>query len=179
MMGLMNIPASLGGYSYSIMKLGPLHFTRKGLSVASTAACLTFTVSCIWKDTKRFYISITCSHRSAEWTRYLFFEYQNNHLLLLTTFFIFMKGLSKCKPLPDNHNPWTTSICLAVVYAPLDIYWCSSGWNCSHPYVVIKIRQFSVWWGRLCSNFLCWIKFKLSKTFSFFFSIFFIWLMII
>ncbi|KAF3457231.1 hypothetical protein FNV43_RR01888 [Rhamnella rubrinervis] len=44
MMGLMNIPASLGGYSYTIMKLGPLHFTRKGLSVASTAACLTFTV---------------------------------------------------------------------------------------------------------------------------------------
>ncbi|XP_015888237.3 protein ABCI12, chloroplastic [Ziziphus jujuba] len=44
MMGLMHIPASLGGYSYLIMKLGPLQFTRKGLSVASTAACLTFTV---------------------------------------------------------------------------------------------------------------------------------------
>ncbi|KAE8076936.1 hypothetical protein FH972_015553 [Carpinus fangiana] len=44
MMGLPNVPASLGGYSYLIMKLGPLQFTRKGLSVASTAACLTFTV---------------------------------------------------------------------------------------------------------------------------------------
>lgn len=44
MMGLPNLPASLGGYSYLIMKLGPLQFTRKGLSVASTAACLTFTV---------------------------------------------------------------------------------------------------------------------------------------
>lgn len=44
MMGLSNLPLSLSGYSYSIMKLGPLHFTRKGLSVASTAACLTFTV---------------------------------------------------------------------------------------------------------------------------------------
>ncbi|XP_024027528.1 protein ABCI12, chloroplastic isoform X2 [Morus notabilis] len=44
MMGLSNLPLSLSGYSYSIMKLGPLHFTRKGLSIASTAACLTFTV---------------------------------------------------------------------------------------------------------------------------------------
>lgn len=42
--GLPNLPISLGGYSYLIMKLGPLQFTRKGLSVASTAACLTFTV---------------------------------------------------------------------------------------------------------------------------------------
>ncbi|KAK2646864.1 hypothetical protein Ddye_022059 [Dipteronia dyeriana] len=42
--GLPNLPVSLGGYSYSIMKLGPLQFTRKGLSVASTAACLTFTL---------------------------------------------------------------------------------------------------------------------------------------
>ncbi|XP_057992847.1 protein ABCI12, chloroplastic isoform X2 [Hevea brasiliensis] len=44
MMDLPNLPMSLGGYSYLIMKLGPLKFTRKGLSVASTAACLTFTV---------------------------------------------------------------------------------------------------------------------------------------
>lgn len=44
MMGLPRLPASLGGYSYVIMKLGPFQFTRKGLSVASTAACLTFTV---------------------------------------------------------------------------------------------------------------------------------------
>ncbi|KAI4342786.1 hypothetical protein MLD38_027367 [Melastoma candidum] len=42
--GLPNIPSSLEGYSYVIMKLGPLRFTRKGLSVASTAACLTFTI---------------------------------------------------------------------------------------------------------------------------------------
>uniref|UniRef100_A0A803Q5C3 Uncharacterized protein n=1 Tax=Cannabis sativa TaxID=3483 RepID=A0A803Q5C3_CANSA len=42
--GLPNLPSSLVGYSYSIMKLGPLDFTRKGLSIASTAACLTFTV---------------------------------------------------------------------------------------------------------------------------------------
>ncbi|WCJ28640.1 cobalt ion transmembrane transporters [Euphorbia peplus] len=44
MMGLPNIPVSSTGYSYLIMKLGPLQFTRKGLSVASTAACLTFTI---------------------------------------------------------------------------------------------------------------------------------------
>ncbi|XP_028761017.1 protein ABCI12, chloroplastic [Neltuma alba] len=44
MMGLPNLPVSLRGYSYVIMKLGPLTFTRKGLSVASTAACLTFIV---------------------------------------------------------------------------------------------------------------------------------------
>ncbi|GFZ21874.1 hypothetical protein Acr_29g0010360 [Actinidia rufa] len=41
--GLQNFPASLEGYSYLIMKLGPLQFTRKGLSVASMSACLTFT----------------------------------------------------------------------------------------------------------------------------------------
>ncbi|KAK9288141.1 hypothetical protein L1049_016589 [Liquidambar formosana] len=44
MLGMPNLPASLGGYSYLIMKLGPLQFTRKGLSVASTSACLTFTI---------------------------------------------------------------------------------------------------------------------------------------
>ncbi|KAJ4721840.1 protein ABCI12, chloroplastic-like [Melia azedarach] len=43
-MGLPNLPISVGGYSYLIMKLGPLQFTRKGLSVASTAACLTFII---------------------------------------------------------------------------------------------------------------------------------------
>lgn len=44
--GLPNLPVSLTGYSYVITKLGPLTFTRKGLSVGSTVACLTFTVSC-------------------------------------------------------------------------------------------------------------------------------------
>ncbi|KAK3431548.1 hypothetical protein EUGRSUZ_E03351 [Eucalyptus grandis] len=44
MVGLPNVPPSFEGYSYLIMKLGPLRFTRKGLSVASTAACLTFTI---------------------------------------------------------------------------------------------------------------------------------------
>eukprot|EP00268_Persea_americana_P059570 TRINITY_DN7330_c0_g1_i1.p1 TRINITY_DN7330_c0_g1~~TRINITY_DN7330_c0_g1_i1.p1 ORF type:complete len:398 (+),score=41.44 TRINITY_DN7330_c0_g1_i1:265-1458(+) len=44
MTGLPSLPMAFGGYSYSIMKLGPLQFTRKGLSVASTSACLTFTV---------------------------------------------------------------------------------------------------------------------------------------
>lgn len=42
--GLYRIPSSLSGYSYMIMKLGPLQFTRKALSVASTAACLSFTI---------------------------------------------------------------------------------------------------------------------------------------
>ncbi|KAJ1428797.1 ABC/ECF transporter, transmembrane component [Sesbania bispinosa] len=42
--GLPNLPLSLTGYSYVITKLGPLTFTMKGLSVASTVACLTFTV---------------------------------------------------------------------------------------------------------------------------------------
>ncbi|MBA0830670.1 hypothetical protein Goarm_015188 [Gossypium armourianum] len=45
--GLPDLPKSLSGYSYLIMKLGPLQFTRKGLSVASTASCLTFIVSCL------------------------------------------------------------------------------------------------------------------------------------
>ncbi|XP_008798857.2 protein ABCI12, chloroplastic isoform X2 [Phoenix dactylifera] len=44
--GILFIMLGLGsdGYSYTIMKLGPLQFTRKGLSVASTSACLTFTI---------------------------------------------------------------------------------------------------------------------------------------
>ncbi|PKU80565.1 protein ABCI12, chloroplastic [Dendrobium catenatum] len=44
MIGLPDIPKSLAGYSYMIMKLGPFQLTRKGLSVASTSACLTFTI---------------------------------------------------------------------------------------------------------------------------------------
>ncbi|GAB4851168.1 hypothetical protein Ancab_030462 [Ancistrocladus abbreviatus] len=44
LIGLPSIPSSLQGYRYVIMKLGPLQFTRKGLSVASTSACLTFTI---------------------------------------------------------------------------------------------------------------------------------------
>ncbi|XP_064977995.1 protein ABCI12, chloroplastic isoform X3 [Musa acuminata AAA Group] len=42
--GLSNVPSSLSGYSYIITKLGPLQLTRKGLSVASTSACLSFTI---------------------------------------------------------------------------------------------------------------------------------------
>ncbi|KAG9457443.1 hypothetical protein H6P81_001951 [Aristolochia fimbriata] len=42
LMGLPELP--LSGYSYSILKLGPLQLTRKGLSVASTSACLSFTI---------------------------------------------------------------------------------------------------------------------------------------
>lgn len=44
LIGLPGIPSSLSGYSYLIMKLGPLQLTRKGLSLASTSACLSFTV---------------------------------------------------------------------------------------------------------------------------------------
>ncbi|PIN08515.1 hypothetical protein CDL12_18907 [Handroanthus impetiginosus] len=42
--GLSAFPPSLKGYRYVIMKLGPLQLTRKGLSTATTAACLTFTI---------------------------------------------------------------------------------------------------------------------------------------
>ncbi|GAB2210298.1 hypothetical protein Droror1_Dr00015561 [Drosera rotundifolia] len=42
--GLPNLPCSFQGYSYIIVKIWPLQLTRKGLSVASIAACLTFTV---------------------------------------------------------------------------------------------------------------------------------------
>uniref|UniRef100_A0A7N0U6D9 Protein ABCI12, chloroplastic n=1 Tax=Kalanchoe fedtschenkoi TaxID=63787 RepID=A0A7N0U6D9_KALFE len=44
MLGLPNFPTSLEGYSYVVFRLGPLQLTRKGLSVASTSACLTFTI---------------------------------------------------------------------------------------------------------------------------------------
>ncbi|EES00200.1 hypothetical protein BDA96_03G048400 [Sorghum bicolor] len=42
--GIPNIPCSTSGYSYTILKLGPLQFTRKGLSVASTSASLSFAI---------------------------------------------------------------------------------------------------------------------------------------
>ncbi|KAL7081011.1 hypothetical protein ACP275_14G013300 [Erythranthe tilingii] len=41
---LPNLPSSFEGYKYVIMKFGPLQLTRKGLSAATTAACLTFTI---------------------------------------------------------------------------------------------------------------------------------------
>ncbi|KAJ9538286.1 hypothetical protein OSB04_031019 [Centaurea solstitialis] len=44
MMGLPTIPPSFAGYSYLLYKLGPFQLTRKGLSLASTSACLTFTI---------------------------------------------------------------------------------------------------------------------------------------
>ncbi|XP_059310645.1 protein ABCI12, chloroplastic-like [Lycium ferocissimum] len=44
-MGLPPFPASLEGYKYVILKLWPLQLTRKGLSTATTSACLTFTFS--------------------------------------------------------------------------------------------------------------------------------------
>ncbi|KAJ9538404.1 hypothetical protein OSB04_031137 [Centaurea solstitialis] len=44
MMGLPTIPPSFAGYSYLLFKLGPFQLTRKGLSLASTSACLTFTI---------------------------------------------------------------------------------------------------------------------------------------
>ncbi|RAL44298.1 unnamed protein product [Cuscuta campestris] len=43
-MGIPNFPASLKGYSYVVLKMGPLQITRKGLLTATTSACLTFTV---------------------------------------------------------------------------------------------------------------------------------------
>lgn len=140
-MGLMNIPASLAGYSYTIMKLGPLQFTRKGLSVASTAACLTFTVSCfysylgpIWFLVTRtswipmelvtlslFYVMhgfvFIVSRNMKEILMVLVnlealielhivaFYIKISTCFILITRFIFVKGLPKCKPLPDNYNP--------------------------------------------------------------------------
>ncbi|KZV49414.1 hypothetical protein F511_27497 [Dorcoceras hygrometricum] len=41
---LPTLPVSFEGYRYVIMKLGPLLLTSKGLSAATTAACLTFTI---------------------------------------------------------------------------------------------------------------------------------------
>ncbi|KAG6542711.1 hypothetical protein Mapa_015870 [Marchantia paleacea] len=42
--GLPEIVHSLTGYSYVVMKLGPLMLTRKGLSLAAAASCFSFTV---------------------------------------------------------------------------------------------------------------------------------------
>lgn len=62
LMGLPNLPVSLTGYSYVIMKLGPLAFTRKGLSVASTVACLTFTVSCFLHFCLYYLFTVVLGH---------------------------------------------------------------------------------------------------------------------
>ncbi|CAM6008789.1 unnamed protein product [Sphagnum balticum] len=42
--GLPKLPAALGGYKYVLMKLGPLQLTRKGVALAASASCLSFTV---------------------------------------------------------------------------------------------------------------------------------------
>lgn len=44
MLHLPNLPSAPGAYSYVLMKLGPLQLTRKGLSLATTASCLSFAV---------------------------------------------------------------------------------------------------------------------------------------
>lgn len=43
--GLPRLPAALGGYKYVLLKLGPFQLTRKGVSLAAAASCLSFTVS--------------------------------------------------------------------------------------------------------------------------------------
>lgn len=42
--GLPKLPAAIGGYKYVFMKLGPFQLTRKGVSLAASASCLSFTV---------------------------------------------------------------------------------------------------------------------------------------
>uniref|UniRef100_A0A0D6QTE0 Uncharacterized protein n=1 Tax=Araucaria cunninghamii TaxID=56994 RepID=A0A0D6QTE0_ARACU len=44
MLHIPSLPPALGMYSYVVMKLGPLQITRKGLSLATTASCLSFTI---------------------------------------------------------------------------------------------------------------------------------------
>lgn len=44
MLHMPSLPPAPGGYSYVVMKLGPLQLTRKGLSLAATASCLSFAV---------------------------------------------------------------------------------------------------------------------------------------
>lgn len=43
--GLPKLPAALSGYKYVLFKLGPFQLTRKGVSLAAAASCLSFTVS--------------------------------------------------------------------------------------------------------------------------------------
>lgn len=45
--GLPRLPAALSGYKYVLLKLGPFQLTRKGVSLAAAASCLSFTVSII------------------------------------------------------------------------------------------------------------------------------------
>lgn len=44
MLHMPSLPPARGAYSYVVMKLGPLQLTRKGLSLAATASCLSFAV---------------------------------------------------------------------------------------------------------------------------------------
>ena len=106
MMGLPNLPVSLTGYAYTIMKLGPLTFTRKGLSVASTVACLTFTVSCF------LHFCLFFSFYLCFWTlgRTISCKLpKNNRNFMITTsenlVCISLEGISKCKSLPHCYIP--------------------------------------------------------------------------
>ncbi|KAG0574710.1 hypothetical protein KC19_VG284500 [Ceratodon purpureus] len=42
--GLPKLPAAISGYNYVLLKLGPYQLTRKGVSLAAVASCLSFTV---------------------------------------------------------------------------------------------------------------------------------------
>ena len=43
--GLPKLPAAISGYKYVLLKLGPFQLTRKGVGLAASATCLSFTVS--------------------------------------------------------------------------------------------------------------------------------------
>lgn len=43
--GLPKLPAAISGYKYVFLKLGPFQLTKKGVSLAASASCLSFTVS--------------------------------------------------------------------------------------------------------------------------------------
>lgn len=43
--GLPKLSAAISGYKYVLLKLGPFQLTRKGVSLAASASCLSFTVS--------------------------------------------------------------------------------------------------------------------------------------
>lgn len=62
--------------------------------------------------------------------------------------FFYLKGISKCKPLPYYHNPWTTSICAAMVFSPSKTPRCLCVRNCAYSFALIEVCQSSFWWGK-------------------------------
>lgn len=76
------------------------------------------------------------------------FLIQNKFLTSENLVFYYLKGISKCKLMPCNHNPWTASMCSAMVFAPAKTRRCLCVRYRAYPFALIEVCQSSLWWGK-------------------------------